>query len=1231
MNTVQPRALLAKLYRYFWSLIVVLLILSAVALTVVRTLLPYADAYRGEVEQVLTQTLGQKVRVRDMTAELVGLHPALVLKGVTVYGAAGKQVLFKFETLSVGFSVSRSILDKRPIPVSLNITGTRLKILREASGQVRINNLPLRMQVAGGGAQMPQLQPVLKWMLQHGRLSVNDVDLGFQNEADGLKLHFEHVQMKLKNSGSRHQIEGIAQLPEAWGSQAGFSVDLQAEDFKTPSQWKLSSYVLAQGLNLPEITKTFPISGSRIDRGIGNFQLWSSWEGSRLQSFEALASTTDLSMRVGKQSAQPLELESVNTHIIAKHLKDKLWELSVPRLQLTDQGVPQESMTARLQWDTGSGEVDARANVIDLRDVSRLLLASGQLTPQWSRELAEVAPEGKLRDLHLMYHSEHQRPEYKLAMRLDGVSSRAWGRLPGIRNVSGLVWLDQDSGAAQLDSRDVTVAFAKRFRKPWSFKHLDGLLQWRKLGETWHVSTDRLMVDGDDGDMALRMRLMLPRNRPGYLDLMARLDKLNLSRLPRYYPVQIMSPSLVDWLDRAIVSGQARRGTVIYHGSLKAHEFPFRQGQGKFEVAFDAEDVHLDYLKDWPALTQMHGHLVFDGPGMHIRAQSGTMNHMKVSAFSADVDDFRQPWLRLKGQVDGGTGDAVSFIANSPLREHAGSVVDRLQATGDSHLDLSMNIPLNSKLGSTRYTGKLHFTDSTLTARLGQGRLQANQLAGRLDFSERGYHARDITATIFGHPARVHVSTRNQGEERMVEILIRGHASSEALNEELKLGIFRYLKGESDVTARLQLLSGKQSRSLLLVDSMLQGMAIDLPAPLGKPADQAESLQAHWDLDTDELGLSLDNEFHAALLMEKGGDETALKRGDLHFGAGAAQLPGEDVFKLTGRLPNLPIKAWLRKLNGGGDGQDFIKGMPIQVRLSYLQLAKEAEQTPGSKPPKAHKPELSNSRNIDIDIQRLDYHDINLGRFTLLASPIETGYRIDVLALDGPILTMSSKGYWHQIGDVKTALNFQFRAPSTERVLSTFGFNTPIRGGSLRLNGNLQWPGAPDDFQLASIKGGASFHISDGRLDNIDPGAGRVFGLLSFQALPRRLALDFRDLFGKGYRFDTIKGDLQIHDGSAHTSNMVISSPSSRINISGRTGLVDHSYDQSVVIVPGDGSNLFGLGALAGGLQAGVVVWLVEKLFDVDKYSRFIYKITGTWDHPIITNLSDTAAAKGKP
>jgi len=272
---------------------------------------------------------------------------------------------------------------------------------------------------------------------------------------------------------------------------------------------------------------------------------------------------------------------------------------------------------------------------------------------------------------------------------------------------------------------------------------------------------------------------------------------------------------------------------------------------------------------------------------------------------------------------------------------------------------------------------------------------------------------------------------------------------------------------------------------------------------------------------------------------------------------------------------------------------------------------------------KAREPSPVSLPILRVAIQDLEYKDLKLGRFTLNADPFKSGYKIDALNFEGPLVTFLSKGYWYQGANPLTALSIRVRARNTEHLLSRVGFDSPIKGGNLQMDGDIQWAGSPDKFALTAAEGKLAFNIKNGRLINVEPGAGRVLGLLSFQALPRRLALDFRDLFGKGYRFDSIQGEFNIEDGNAHTSNMTILSPLARVYLSGRVGLEARDYEQDVIVVPGDGSNYFVAGALAGGIQTGVVVWVMEKVLDVEKYSQMVYKITGSWDNPVVISLSD--------
>jgi uncharacterized protein YhdP len=120
------------------------------------------------------------------------------------------------------------------------------------------------------------------------------------------------------------------------------------------------------------------------------------------------------------------------------------------------------------------------------------------------------------------------------------------------------------------------------------------------------------------------------------------------------------------------------------------------------------------------------------------------------------------------------------------------------------------------------------------------------------------------------------------------------------------------------------------------------------------------------------------------------------------------------------------------------------------------------------------------------------------------------------------------------------------------------------------------------------------------------------------------LALDFSDLFSAGYHFDQIKGGFAFKSGEADSERITIQAPSARVVMSGTTDLIRKTYDYDVIIIPGDGSNLFMAGLLAGGLQTGFVVWAIERMVRVDKYTRLIYHLGGTWDKPVIKNLTET-------
>jgi uncharacterized protein YhdP len=196
--------------------------------------------------------------------------------------------------------------------------------------------------------------------------------------------------------------------------------------------------------------------------------------------------------------------------------------------------------------------------------------------------------------------------------------------------------------------------------------------------------------------------------------------------------------------------------------------------------------------------------------------------------------------------------------------------------------------------------------------------------------------------------------------------------------------------------------------------------------------------------------------------------------------------------------------------------------------------------------------------------------------------------------------------------------------------LTALNFAGVIKGGKAHTEAQLDWPGPPTAFALARAAGSMSFEIKDGRLLDVEPGAGRILGLLSFQALPRRLLLDFSDLFRKGFSFDSLAGNFTIEDGNAQTDNLYMDGPSARIEARGRVGLAAEDYDQRVTVTPNVSGGLPVAGALAAGVGAGAALFLAEKLLKpgIDKMTRAEYRVTGSWANPDVERITSTDQGK---
>jgi uncharacterized protein YhdP len=217
-----------------------------------------------------------------------------------------------------------------------------------------------------------------------------------------------------------------------------------------------------------------------------------------------------------------------------------------------------------------------------------------------------------------------------------------------------------------------------------------------------------------------------------------------------------------------------------------------------------------------------------------------------------------------------------------------------------------------------------------------------------------------------------------------------------------------------------------------------------------------------------------------------------------------------------------------------------------------------------------------------------------------------------------------------QGGEQVSNADIEISAGKMDRLMELFGYQKNIDQGTLTGSMAIDWPGPPWVYSPPAMEGKVKLRIAKGQLLDVEPGAaGRMLGLLSLNNLPRRLSLDFSDLFAKGFSFNEITGSFVIDDGNAYTNDLLVDGPAARIEISGRIGLADQDYDELVTVIPYVKTGIPLAGTLAGGPVVGAALLVAQTLLEgklgpINRIAQKQYSVTGPWDEPVIDKLHST-------
>ncbi|MFT5643665.1 MAG: hypothetical protein ACI83P_001212 [Janthinobacterium sp.] len=274
---------------------------------------------------------------------------------------------------------------------------------------------------------------------------------------------------------------------------------------------------------------------------------------------------------------------------------------------------------------------------------------------------------------------------------------------------------------------------------------------------------------------------------------------------------------------------------------------------------------------------------------------------------------------------------------------------------------------------------------------------------------------------------------------------------------------------------------------------------------------------------------------------------------------------------------------------------------------------------------------------LDIVAERFQLFDKALGRLDLQADNAMASsgreWRISKLALANPDGALTGSGKWvHKDGKNNSSLNFVLDIVDAGKLLDRFGFVDTLRQGKGTLSGDIAWTDLPYELDIPSLSGQLNLNIESGQFLKQDPGAAKLLGVLSLQALPRLLKLDFRDVFSDGLAFDGITANAVIKKGLLKTDNLKMHGVAATVLMSGTVDIANESSNLDVVVIPefnlGTGPLVY---ALAVNPVIGIGSFLAQLFLRAPMMKALTYqmKITGPWKAPTVTKLEGSKLKPG--
>jgi uncharacterized protein (TIGR02099 family) len=696
---------------------------------------------------------------------------------------------------------------------------------------------------------------------------------------------------------------------------------------------------------------------------------------------------------------------------------------------------------------------------------------------------------------------------------------------------------------------------------------------------------------------------------------------------------------------------------------------------------------------------------------------------MPFTQIKAEIPSLKGPVIvNVQGESKASASVVLNELRLSPVSNMLSGALEQASSTGTLSTRLKMSLPL-ADLEKTSLQGSVALSGNDIRMQPVLPVIEKAQ--GNIQFTEAGFNLTGINAQFLGGPIKLEGGTRKlapRSTEANPLIRIQGQVTANGLRQAKEIPalslLAQHANGASNYTASLGFKGGQPELS---IQSQLQGLAFNLPAPLHKNAEEQVAFKFENLVQSvsssnpskalrDQLQLTWGRSLSASYLRDVSGADPRVIQGRWQVGENFA-TPGvalaETGVTASFNLPSLSLDDWVQVLSppksspawrpaqssalspatqsylptrmtlkanevtvqgrqlrsvlvsGSRDGYVWRSNLDAKEFSGYLEYRQPNNQNAGriyarlarlSLPPSADQTVESLLEDsplsipaLDIVVEDLELRGKKLGRVEIEAVNTETSlprntaggeWRLNKLNITLPEASFKASGKWVTSKDgtqqASTEMNFRMDVSDAGNLLTRLGTKDALRGGAGKLEGQVNWQGSPMTLHYPSLGGRFNVNIGRGQFLQAEPGVAKLLGVLSLQALPRRLLFDFRDVFSAGFAFDTVRGDVVIQQGIASTRNLQMKGVNAIVQMDGSSDIEKETQNLRVLILPEvDAGTASLLAGIALNPAIGLSTFLAQLILKqpLSRVNTQEFLIDGTWSDPKVTKVAATAVA----